>query len=56
MTDFDYFLIGWWTLGFFLVVWSIGKQRDPMTPGSAVAYMVVQAALMYALLNSRGVL
>jgi hypothetical protein len=51
MTWFDWILVAWLTLGVVLTIALIGKPRKPITPGVAVATLVINSALVLGVLT-----
>ncbi len=51
MTWYGWFLLGWWAFVSLLVVGMIGRKRDPITPASAVATIVINALFIWGLVT-----
>lgn len=56
MSGFDWFLIGWWSLGIVLTPLFVGKPREPRTGKEAAIATGITFALIVCLLWTRGVL
>lgn len=50
MTWFDWTLVGWLAFGALATVGLIGVPRKPISPGTAVATVVINAALVVGVL------
>lgn len=53
MTWFDWALIGWLTLGAVSAVAFVGKPRQPIAPGVAVATVLVNALIVVGVVAVR---
>jgi hypothetical protein len=51
MNWFGWFLVAWWAASALFVVGNIGKPSKPTRPSVAVAVVIIDAALIVALLT-----
>ena len=55
MNGWLWFVVGFYVTGWLAAVWTIGRPRDPQTPGDAIATVVISCLMLLVILHGAGV-